>query len=176
MKNLFEAVEEKNKEQIIMDYVQENKLNNRNIVIPTIKEILENKLDEYKKKMNEFEDVTLNYEDCMISPTAFEINQYEQNIIHINLWKFINEIWDDIDLWETKIKNDQDKKNVNGFKKFLTTYMTNFERSNQIIGHALSHIKDYSDNGFRNNKHDKKWQKIFKEITGSEPNLTNFVD
>lgn len=176
MKNLFEAVEEQNREQVIKDYVQENKLNNKNVVIPTIKEILDDKLEEYRKKTKDFDNVILNFEDCIVGPTAFEINQYEPNTIHINLYKFINEIYDDIEMWETKINKDNDIKNVNGLKKFVTTYITNFEHNNQIIGHALSHVKDYSDNGFRNGKHDKKWQKIFKEITGTEPNLTNFVD
>lgn len=177
MKNLFEAVEEQNKEQVIMNYVLENKLNDKNIVIPMIKQVLENKLDQFKKKDKDFENVNLNYQDCIIGPTKFEINQYELETIHINLWKFIEQIYDDITLYEDKIKNEKNtEQQKNEFSSFVKKYITNFERNYQIIGHALSHIKDYSDNGFRNNKHDKKWQKIFKEIVGTEPNLTNFVD
>lgn len=178
MKNLFESVENSQKEKDAMNDLVEHADNYNNIPVPIIKRILNDKLKEYQTKYKKLNLVGLKYQYYQ-SETLASVNQFDLNVIHINLWKFILQIHDQIIDYEEKIKfnyGEMRDEIIKQYTQFVQNAIIQFEDQYKIIGHALSHIIDYEYNGYKENIHDDTWKEIFKKIVGTAPNPEYFVD
>lgn len=178
MKNLFEDVENSQKEKDVTSYLVENADNYNNIPVPIIKKILDSKLKEYQKKYPKLKLVGLKYQYYQ-GETLASVNQFDLNVIHINLWKFILQIYDQIKDYEEKLKfnyGDMRDELTKQYTQFVQKSITEFEDQYKVIGHALSHVIDYEYNGYKENIHDDTWKEIFEKIVGSAPNPEYFVD
>lgn len=178
MHNLFEEVTNSHKEQNVTNYIISNKDDENNIPISIIKQVLENKLQEFQNKYSKLNLVSLKFQYYQNQNIA-SVNQYDLNVIHINLWKFIMQIYDDIIDYDEKIKfnyGDEREDIIKHYKDFVTSFVIEFEDQYKIIGHQLSHIIDYEYNGYKENIHDEDWEKIFEKIVGTTPNPKYFVD
>ena len=178
MKNLFESVANSQKEKDVNSYLVENVDNYNNIPVPIIKQILLQKLKDYQKKYPKLKPVSLKFQYYQ-GETLASVNQFDLNIIHINLWKFIMQIYDQIVDYEEKIKfnyGEMRDEVTKQYREFVQNSITEFEDQYKVIGHSLSHIIDYEYNGFKENNHNNTWKEIFKKIVGVTPNLDYFVD
>ena len=163
MKNLFEDVSNNKRDQHITNYIAEHINNENDLLISAIREVLEGKLKQYQQKYPKLKKVTIKYESFEGDNIA-SVNEYDLNTIHVNLWRIIDSMWDDMN-WDAE-------DFYQNTKRFIVQYEDNY----QLIGHELAHVIDYEYNGFRQNKHDQDWEKIFEKITGTSPNPQYFVD
>lgn len=178
MNNLFEDKSNLQKEQDVTNYIIQNIDNSKNIPINIIKQIMENKLKEYQNKYSKLNLIEIKYQYYQNKGIA-SVNQYDLNIIHINLWNFILQLYDKIIDYEQKIKfnyGEMRDEVIKQYGEYVQNFVIEFEDQYKIIGHALSHIIDFEYYGVKSNIHDENWQKIFEKITGTTPNPQYFID
>lgn len=163
MKNLFEDVTINQRDQQISNYITEHINDENNELFKAIKDVLENKLKQYQQKYPKLKIVNIKYESFEGDNIA-SVNEYDLNTIHVNLWRIIDSMWDNMN-W-----------NAENFYQNTKDFMVQYEDTYQLIGHELAHIIDYEYNGFKENIHDEDWMKIYEKITGMTPNPQYFVD
>lgn len=150
MKKFSQIVESINRDRDLQEYIMNISMEKNNPIIKNIKEIFTNKLNYFKTKFRpEFNDIILDFEDCYQDDIAACVNDYQLNVIHINMWRIFKEIQDLLD-----------NSNIEQIKEKVISFIN----KNKIIAHELAHIVDVKKNGTTTQHHGISFKKELNRL------------